>query len=66
MNHHRLCVRQAHLFAAILLSLLPALAHTAPIDIDVRDHGAKPDAQTLNTLPIQKAIDAAAAAGGGG
>ena len=32
---------------------------------DVRDSGARPDGQTVCTGPIQKAIDACAAAGGG-
>lgn len=34
-------------------------------DISILDHGAVPDAQTLNTSAIQQAIDRQAAAGGG-
>ena len=37
----------------------------APTVYDVRDYGALPDGKTLATQPIQKAIDAASAAGGG-
>jgi hypothetical protein len=38
---------------------------TAPSVYNVRDYGALPDGKTLATQPIQKAIDAASAAGGG-
>ncbi len=37
----------------------------APTVYDVRDYGAAADGKALATRPIQKAIDAAAAAGGG-
>ena len=42
-----------------------AVAPTPRLIYDVRDSGARPDGQTLCTGPIQKAIDACAAAGGG-
>lgn len=55
---------------AILFFALPLLAqiaapHGLGADFDPSRFGAKPDGQTLCTGPIQQAIDACAAAGGG-
>jgi hypothetical protein len=59
-----------NLFRSVLMLGLIRLAATAclaaaPTVYDVRDYGALPDGKTLATRPIQKAIDAASAAGGG-
>lgn len=58
---HRLC----GLFALVILSS----AHAAPVGasgvFDVRAFGAKGDGQTLDTAAINRAIEAAHAAGGG-
>jgi polygalacturonase len=44
---------------------LPAGAAVGATAYDVRDHGAKGDGRTLDTAAINRAIDTAAAAGGG-
>lgn len=56
----------ATLVAATLgARLLRAQGTRAPRDFDVRDYGAVGDGKTLDTSAIQRAIDEAAAAGGG-
>ena len=59
-------VRKIGLLAALLL-LASALAQaqSPPVVFDVRAYGAKGDGKTLDTDAINRAIDAAAAAGGG-
>ncbi len=62
-------MRPIEIFRNALLAMLPLLtfgcATVAPQKFVVTDFGAVADAKTLNTAAIQKAIDAAAAAGGG-
>src|SRR5687768_3870394 len=55
------------LASGALLCALPTLpAVAAPKRrVDIRRHGAVADGTTVNTVAIQKAIDACAAAGGG-
>ena len=56
--------RNLTLIAVVLLTPSAAL-RAADANFDPRRFGAKPDGETLCTEPIQKAIDACAAVGGG-
>ena len=53
------------LFTLVLLPLISAAAAVEPGVFDPRNFGAKPDGLALCTGPIQQAIEACAAAGGG-
>lgn len=50
-------------FLLLFVALLPPIAIAG--DINIRDAGAIPDGETLNTTAIQKAIDRVSAEGGG-
>lgn len=62
-------VPRRQFLASTSLAFLPVFASSAfarPIDVfDVRDYGAKGNDTALDTAAIQRAIDAASAAGGG-
>lgn len=62
---HRRSLLQLGLTGAIATAAPPAFAQTTGRTFDAADFGAVGDGGTINTRPIQAAIDAAAGAGGG-
>jgi len=62
---HRRSLLQLGLTGAIATAAPPAFAQTTGRMFDAADFGAVGDGETINTRPIQAAIDAAAGAGGG-
>lgn len=62
---HRRSLLQLGLTGAIATAATPAFAQTVGRTFDAADFGAVGDGETINTRPIQAAIDAAAGAGGG-
>lgn len=62
---HRRSLLQLGLTGAIATAATPAFAQSTGRIFDAADFGAVGDGETINTRPIQAAIDAAAGAGGG-
>ena len=62
---HRRSLLQLGLTGAIATAATPAFAQSTGRTFDAADFGAVGDGETINTRPIQAAIDAAAGAGGG-
>lgn len=62
---HRRSLLQLGLTGAIATAAAPAFAQSTGRIFDAADFGAVGDGETINTRPIQAAIDAAAGAGGG-
>jgi polygalacturonase len=62
---HRRSLLQLGLTGAIATAAPPAFAQTVGRTFDAADFGAVGDGESINTRPIQAAIDAAAGAGGG-
>lgn len=62
---HRRSLLQLGLTGAIATAAPPAFAQSTGRTFDAADFGAVGDGETVNTRPIQAAIDAAAGAGGG-
>jgi polygalacturonase len=62
---HRRSLLQLGLTGAFATAAPPAFALSRGLTFDAADFGAVGDGETINTRPIQAAIDAAAGAGGG-
>ena len=62
---HRRSLLQLGLTGAIATAAPPAFVQSTGRTFDAADFGAVGDGETINTRPIQAAIDAAAGAGGG-
>ncbi|WP_312780598.1 glycoside hydrolase family 28 protein [Brevundimonas sp.] len=62
---HRRSLLQLGLTGAIATAAPPAFAQSTGRTFDAADFGAVGDGETINTRPIQAAIDAASGAGGG-
>jgi hypothetical protein len=59
-------INRRHFVTALTVPLLPSAATPqAPRDFNIANYGAVADGNTLNTVAIQKSIDACFAAGGG-
>ncbi len=65
MTHKRFRVIGLAVWVAVSLGGCRTLQPSGSVLFDVRVHGARGDGKTLDTAPINKAVEAAAAAGGG-
>jgi hypothetical protein len=60
-----MCILRSAISIGLVFHWATACMAASPTVFNVRDYGALPDGKTLATQPIQKAIEAASAAGGG-